>query len=898
MERMRLLLVLSIVWLVPKVVFSQPLPTYVLTEFSNSSVVFAFSPDGTIIAASRGYSVRILEASSGKLIRELKPVSCSGSYTAYSSLKFSPDGEHLAAAMGSCVYIWSTSTWGSETTLMAPSEGPKWPSRERIQCMAFSADGTLLFCGMGFPEHRGTTLAWNIKTNTLVKTYFPGESDRTAGPVTGLDVSPLGDALALTTGGGPGGEGRQGDVPRFHFIDLRSWSTIETEKLEFANQDQKVSFSADGKYFAFEHSRSRISLYETKGVSEINTFKAPSDVWLRLIGFSPNSKVLVYSSYEGKTREAQVTLWDINSEKTVESFSIGRSTGSLGADPHGSLSPDGRHLALWVSGRGLLIYRLDQLQGERVAIVPAPRKPAQLEATVTFSEPSGNNTLDAEETCTLTVLVRNTGGGTANVLDVSLMPMQGTDQLRFQRSYRIAELVPGQQTTLAIPVTASELVATGEARFMITIKEGNGFDLEQPVAVRFPTRAYIPPKLVIADFAINDQDQNGRIEPREMVDVTVRIQNKGEGAAHDVAANVKLGENVFIAEGSKKTFSLGDLEAGHHKDVTFTIYTNSMATGVPVSVGISEAKGRFGCEQTLSLAFNKPQKRATELVVQGKEPASRKIEDVTDLSVDVDVDIPTTLSKGQNKVAIIFGVEHYRSVSTVPYAKRDAAVLREYAVKVLGVPDDKNHLYYRTDDEVTRGEFEKLFAENGWLSKRVDASTEVYIYYAGHGSPDLKDKSPYLIPSDGDPNYPTQTGFSLNRLYVELGKLNAKSVTVFLDACFSGGTRDNKTLLADARVIGIQITNPVYASERLIVFAASSGDQISSGYPEKKHGLFTYFLLKGLRGDADTNRDKSLTVAELEEYIVGKVSKTAGLLDREQTPQVMGKERQKVLVRY
>ena len=80
--------------------------------------------------------------------------------------------------------------------------------------------------------------------------------------------------------------------------------------------------------------------------------------------------------------------------------------------------------------------------------------------------------------------------------------------------------------------------------------------------------------------------------------------------------------------------------------------------------------------------------------------------------------------------------------------------------------------------------------------------------------------------------------------------------------------------------------------------SSRAGDQISSGYPEKKHGLFTYFLLNGLRGNADQNGDRAITVSELEEYLVNTVKTAAGLLDREQTPQVTGWDKARVLVRY
>ena len=104
-------------------------------------------------------------------------------------------------------------------------------------------------------------------------------------------------------------------------------------------------------------------------------------------------------------------------------------------------------------------------------------------------------------------------------------------------------------------------------------------------------------------------------------------------------------------------------------------------------------------------------------------------------------------------------------------------------------------------------------------------------------------------------------------------------------------------LLADARPVYIEVEGPT-ARGNVSVFAAATGKQISSAWPEKKHGLFTYFMLKGLRGEADRNADREITLDELSQYITGNVSETAGLLDREQTPQLFTADSQRVLVTY
>ncbi|MCB7129865.1 MAG: caspase family protein [Candidatus Brocadiales bacterium] len=287
---------------------------------------------------------------------------------------------------------------------------------------------------------------------------------------------------------------------------------------------------------------------------------------------------------------------------------------------------------------------------------------------------------------------------------------------------------------------------------------------------------------------------------------------------------------------------------------------------------------------------------ATKPVVVEKKPEKIPPKEAPTYS-DVDRNIPISRNQNPDALAVVLGIEKYRNIPDVSYARRDAATFREYAARVLGIKDDIYHLYYRVDEEATKAEFEKLFAADGWIARRARPTTDVYIYYAGHGAPEVRERSAYLIPYDGDINYPIQTGFSLNRLYEELGKLEISSVTVFLDACFSGVSRDDEVLLADARPVYIELEGPT-AQGDITVFSAATGSQVSSAWPEQGHGLFTYYLLKGLKGEADQNWDEQITLGELSNYLTENVSRRAGLLDREQTPLMITREESRVLVQY
>lgn len=270
--------------------------------------------------------------------------------------------------------------------------------------------------------------------------------------------------------------------------------------------------------------------------------------------------------------------------------------------------------------------------------------------------------------------------------------------------------------------------------------------------------------------------------------------------------------------------------------------------------------------------------------VAATQVSSSAIEDPLMPFCDVDMNIPIGKAQKPEAFAVVFCIENYKSMPGVLYASRDGYYVKEHLEKSLGIPSQ--NIYYRENDSVTKAEFDKVFAEGGWLSKRITpGKSELYIYYAGHGAPSLKDEKPYLIPYDGDINYPQLTGVSLETLMANISALNVKNSLLLLDACFTGMNRENQALLADARPIALEVKMPSLA-KGVNVVSATAPKQISSGYSDKKHGLFTYYLLKSLRGEADTNGDRKMSLGELHNYVKANVSKAANQLDREQEPQL------------
>ncbi len=152
------------------------------------------------------------------------------------------------------------------------------------------------------------------------------------------------------------------------------------------------------------------------------------------------------------------------------------------------------------------------------------------------------------------------------------------------------------------------------------------------------------------------------------------------------------------------------------------------------------------------------------------------------------------------------------------------------------------------------------------LVKRIGAKSELVFYYAGHGFPDEKNHNPYLIPVDVNASN-LNAAIALKEVYEKFGATGAKKITVILDACFSGGGR-NQGLLA-ARSVRIKPKKEDLLGN-MVVFSASTEDQSALPYHEQKHGLFTYFLLKKLKESNGT-----VTFGQLDSYLKEKVGITS-----------------------
>jgi Skp family chaperone for outer membrane proteins len=329
--------------------------------------------------------------------------------------------------------------------------------------------------------------------------------------------------------------------------------------------------------------------------------------------------------------------------------------------------------------------------------------------------------------------------------------------------------------------------------------------------------------------------------------------------------------------------------------VTLTIAANSDTASLKIN-GDEEggrADGRYSVRRFAQVGENRFEVVATDRFGNTQRQTVSVVRQAADTSVRFAALNPTNVRArpATDAVAIIIGIQDYRRVPKAEFANNDARLFYDYAIRGLGVrPENIKLLLDQQADDI-----EILAALQNWLPlKSKKGQTDVYVFYSGHGLPSDDGSTLYLLPHGVDRQFLDRTAIKQAELVSALQAVKPKSVTLFLDACYSGQIRTGETLLASARPIAIQPKATSFPAN-FTVISASAPDQIASSSPELKHGVFSYFLMKGMEGDADLNKDGRITVSEMQSYLSDSVGRKAMSLSRTQQPQLVG-DQNKVLV--
>ena len=464
-------------------------------------------------------------------------------------------------------------------------------------------------------------------------------------------------------------------------------------------------------------------------------------------------------------------------------------------------------------------------------------------------EPSGNNLIDGNENSFIEVVIENTGNGTAK--DVRINMTGSTEEgIKFEKAQKITGVAAGQKQTVKMNIEANRTLKNGTIEFNINVTEWKGFN-PSPLKLTINTQEFKKPNLVYIESGIKELmgNSNNIIENNEIIEVTALIQNKGQGVSSETQVLFAINDaNIITTTPRKLNQKIGIINPGESKTITFAFTVNneySGANSLPIDVVLSEKFNSYGGKFPIGLDLKKVSLAAKNIKVEGEYSKDKLITEVS-LTSEIDKNIPENTFKNSKRYALIIGNENYskyqtslNSESNVDYAGNDATTFAKYAEKTLGVPKENITLLIDVIGSKMKSEIEKICK----IAEYSNGEAEIIFFYAGHGFPDEKTKEGYIIPVDIT-GVNVKEGILLTKLYQQLTKNPVNRVTVFLDACFSGGGRNAGLLVAR----GVKIKPKEGLIEgNLVVFSASSGDQTSLPYKDKAHGMFTYFLLKKIQ---------------------------------------------------
>ncbi len=231
-----------------------------------------------------------------------------------------------------------------------------------------------------------------------------------------------------------------------------------------------------------------------------------------------------------------------------------------------------------------------------------------------------------------------------------------------------------------------------------------------------------------------------------------------------------------------------------------------------------------------------------------------------------------TPARNPNGVAILIGNRDYRGVPNVEFAHRDVDAMQRYVIDVLGF-DPANVVVVKN---ATQSQMENALGNERsqqselWSMVRPGRS-DVFVYYSGHGMAGITRPRGFLLPVDVDPARADLSALPLDTLVKNLEALEARSVTVVLDACFTGESAGGSLVPPNISPL-LRAPPTPEAQKGLMILSAAQGGQVAHWDPQSRQGLFTEYFLRAVYGAADDragggNGDGTVTADEVMKFL-------------------------------
>ncbi|OQA20405.1 MAG: Serine/threonine-protein kinase AfsK [bacterium ADurb.Bin363] len=466
-------------------------------------------------------------------------------------------------------------------------------------------------------------------------------------------------------------------------------------------------------------------------------------------------------------------------------------------------------------------------------------KPAVLSATYQFKDDgsgtsSGNSDgiINPGETIDLWVTVKNTGEGTAKRVSLSLecgnsniVINKGKDEL--------GNIHPGGEEKGKLIFTAKD-ISEKNLKFKLSVQDTQGAVSQQEIAAEMK-QLEAPVTIALNKPSISS---DGQII--EVSDSKITI----EGIA-------KAGNGLG---GFELSSYVGKANEGKNPDWT---------EKGPQAVG----KKEFFFTRDVSL---KP----------GLNYISIRVIDATGKETIKEIPVLYKPKEGQ-KWAVVIGIGNYENqkVRTLQYSASDAQSVYDYLTTKGGFP--KDHVILLLNEKATLKEVKTALGT--FLREKAMKDDLVFIYYSGHGAPEIDPRSAdgdglskYIVTHDADPDNLYATGLPMDEITNIFSRIASERVVFFVDSCYSGAS-GGKTFFAEqggkAGNISDNFLKQLSSGKGRLVITASDANEVALESQKLGHGIFTYYLLKGLRGEADIDKNGVITVDEVYRFLHDEVAK-------------------------
>ena len=477
---------------------------------------------------------------------------------------------------------------------------------------------------------------------------------------------------------------------------------------------------------------------------------------------------------------------------------------------------------------------------------------------------SGNNIIDARESGSLVFAILNDGQSPAHNVKATVIPKKPDLFLLIGKPFVVDTLDAGRIKYFEIQIKGMLQLESGVHDFELEVTSKENISLKLPYTFKVETKCMIPPKMIIADFAVSNEFGTQYIPKNEIVDLTIRIQNVGEGETESVTLIIK--ENrTFTTPDFNGSITLPMFRSGDYMDVEIPIKSNQ--DNFSIQVEIIDYLGKKE-EKRIDLETMRNYRTPMQLTIQdiGVDEIIYYPDELGE--VDVDRRVPVG-RKNPNGLAVILGSQYYddKRYEELEYVDRDKQVMRKYFSQAFGLSDFQilPSKPWQMDGGPTSDEYRIIFDyDQGDLKKRVLSAVkysdmddiDIFVYFRGYG--EWVDGRPLIIPKDAQYDRHI-TKYPFEELIINISRLSVlnsiNTITLFLDITYLNPEKSSGLLWDFPKL-----------PEKISILSSASNGETSQIFKDKKHSFFTYSLLKGLSGNADDG-DDIISLGELTDYI-------------------------------